>query len=150
LPAMIAGNQLNVVMLRRASSKRIFSIALTIQVLTGMVFLVGTYLHWLTLLPTLILFFVFLSCIGLTYPNAAALALAPFSRNVGSASALLGFIQMGTGAVMYVGIAAFGAGAVVALLASTALVSLAVLKLGEHFIPQLVITSEEEIPVVTH
>jgi DHA1 family bicyclomycin/chloramphenicol resistance-like MFS transporter len=31
----------------------------------------------------------------LTNPNATALALAPFSRNIGSASALLGFLQIG-------------------------------------------------------
>ena len=131
----IAGSQLNIFLLRRFASSRIFSIALTIQTLTGVLFLIGNRLHWLTMLPTLILFFVFLSCIGLTYPNAAAIALAPFSRNVGSASALLGFIQMGTGAVMSIGIAVFGAGAVIALMASTAFLSVAVLEIGKRFIP---------------
>jgi MFS transporter, DHA1 family, multidrug resistance protein len=131
----IAGSQLNIFLLRMFASSRIFSIALTIQTLTGVLFLIGSRLHWLTMLPTLILFFVFLSCIGLTYPNAAAIALAPFSRNVGSASALLGFIQMGTGAVMSIGIAVFGAGAVIALMASTAFLSVAVLEIGKRFIP---------------
>ena len=32
-------------------------------------------------------------------PNATALAMRPFEKNAGSASALLGFIQMGLGAL---------------------------------------------------
>jgi MFS transporter, DHA1 family, multidrug resistance protein len=139
-----------VLLLRRFESKQIFSIALTVQALTGLLFLAGTYRHWLTLVPVLALFFVFLSCIGLTYPNAATMALAPFSRNVGSASALLGFIQMGTGAVMSMGIGVFGAGAVVALLASTALLSVAVLKVGERFLPASLMGSEEGARLVMH
>jgi MFS transporter, DHA1 family, multidrug resistance protein len=146
----IAGNQLNVVLLRRTTSRRIFSAALTLQLLTGILFLVGTRLHWLTMAPTLILFFVFLSLIGLTYPNAAAIALAPFSRNVGSASALLGFIQMGTGAVMSIGIAAFGAGAVIDLLASTAFLSVAVLEIGKRFITAFIDAAEEDVAIAMH
>ncbi len=110
----IAGNQLNVLLLRRFTSGRIFSGALSVQVITGIIFIAGTQFQYrLPIVPVLILFFVFLSCIGLTYPNAAAIALAPFSRNVGSASALLGFIQMGTGAVLSTGIGVFGARAVI-------------------------------------
>jgi DHA1 family bicyclomycin/chloramphenicol resistance-like MFS transporter len=146
----IAGNQLNVFLLRKFTSSRIFRVALIIQVVMAILFLVGTHLHWLTIWPTLILFFVFLSCIGLTYPNAAALALAPFSRNVGSAAALLGFIQMGTGAVMSMGIGIFGAGAVATLLASTAAISMAVLSIGQPFLSELVTVEEEDQPVLLH
>ena len=146
----IAGNQLNVVLLRRTTSRWIFSVALSMQLLIGILFLAGIRLHWLTMAPTLILFFLFLSCIGLTYPNAAAITLAPFSRNVGSASALLGFIQMGTGAVMSIGIAAFGAGAVIALLASTAFISVAVLEIGKRFIPVFMDAAEEDVAIAMH
>jgi len=148
----IAGNQLNVFLLGRTTSQRIFSLALAIQVLTGILFLAGTLLHWLTIVPTLILFFVFLSSIGLTYPNAAALALAPFSRNVGSASALLGSIQMGVGAVTAIGVGAFGAGAVVGLLAGTAILSAIVLWAGRRFIPELITAGQEEgqLDFLTH
>jgi DHA1 family bicyclomycin/chloramphenicol resistance-like MFS transporter len=45
------------------------------------------------------LLFLFLLCAGVTYPNAAALALEPFSKNIGSASALLGFLQLGLGSL---------------------------------------------------
>jgi DHA1 family bicyclomycin/chloramphenicol resistance-like MFS transporter len=148
----IAGNQLNVLLLRRFTSGRIFSAALAVQVVTGIVFLAGTQLeHRLPMVPVLILFFLFLSCIGLTYPNAAAIALAPFSRNVGSASALLGFIQMGTGAVMSTGIGVFGARAVILSLAGTALISLVVLQTGKRSLRDTVIAAEEDdVLVVTH
>ncbi len=42
----------------------------------------------------------FLCCQGFIFPNASALSMAPFSQNAGSASALMGFIQMSIGAVM--------------------------------------------------
>lgn len=147
----IAGNQLNVFLLRRFTSSGIFSTALAIQVVTGCVFFAGMSLHWLGMKPVLVLFFLFLSCIGLTYPNAAAIALAPFSRNVGSASALLGFIQMGIGAVMSMGIGFFGAQAVVGLLAGTALVAVAVLVAGRRFLRgALVVTEQDDALVVMH
>ena len=96
-------------------------------------------------MATSTLFFLFLSCIGMTYPNAAAIALAPFSRNVGSASALLGFIQMGTGALISTGIGFFGATSVIALLSGNALVALAVFAAGRRFVPHLVETAEEDM-----
>ncbi|MFL6446845.1 MAG: multidrug effflux MFS transporter [Bryobacteraceae bacterium] len=148
----IAGSQLNVFLLRRFSSSRIFSTALAVQVVTGIFFVAGTELHRLTMVPVLVLFFVFLSCIGLTYPNAAAIALAPFSRNVGSASALLGFVQMGTGAIMSTGIGVFGARAVTLSLAITALVSFLVLHIGKRFVPESEIAAadEEKVLAVAH
>ncbi|HEY3939629.1 MAG TPA: multidrug effflux MFS transporter, partial [Bryobacteraceae bacterium] len=72
----IAGNQVNVFLLRKFDSRQIFSGALAIQALAGIFFITGISLGWLGMTATLVLFFVFLSCIGLTYPNAAALALA--------------------------------------------------------------------------
>jgi MFS transporter, DHA1 family, multidrug resistance protein len=55
---------------------------------------------------------------------------------------------MGTGAVMSMGIGVFGAGAVVALLASTALLSVAVLAVGERFLPASLMGSEEDARLV--
>jgi len=135
----IGGNQLNVFLLRRYSSQQIFSFALFVQVTIGVLFFAGKQQPWLGIAPTLVLFFLFLSCIGLTYPNAAALALAPFSRNTGSASALLGFLQMGTGALISTGIGFFGAQAVVTLLSTTALVSLGLFLTGKKLIGVLAV-----------
>lgn len=98
---------------------------------------------------TLVLFFAFLSCIGLTYPNSAALALAPFSSHAGRASALLGCLQTGTGALISMGIGMLGASSVVSLLSSTALVALAVLLVGRMGIRELIV-SEESDAVVIH
>jgi DHA1 family bicyclomycin/chloramphenicol resistance-like MFS transporter len=105
---------------------------------------------WFGMEWTLVLFFVFLSCIGLTYSNAAALALAPFSKNVGSASALLGFIQMGTGAIISTGIGLFGAMAVISLLAATALTSILVFAVGQRFIVQTAAEEENEAVLLLH
>jgi DHA1 family bicyclomycin/chloramphenicol resistance-like MFS transporter len=55
------------------------------------------------------MFFICLSCLGLTNPNGNALALAPFTRTVGSASALLGFIQIGVASLMSFGVGLFNA-----------------------------------------
>jgi MFS transporter, DHA1 family, multidrug resistance protein len=43
--------------------------------------------------------FLFLSCQGFIFPNSAALAMAPFTTGAGSASALMGALQMALGAI---------------------------------------------------
>jgi DHA1 family bicyclomycin/chloramphenicol resistance-like MFS transporter len=145
----IGGNQVNILLLRRFTSQQIFIVALVVQVLTGLLFLAGTLSHLVGLKATLVLFFVFLSCIGLTYPNSAALALAPFSRHAGRASALLGCLQMGTGALISMGIGVLGANSVILLLSSTTLVALVVLLVGRTSIRQLA-ENEEPDTVVLH
>ncbi len=102
----IAASQVNVALLRRWSSERLFLRLLTAQVVFGVVFLAGTWAGWLELYGTLAVLFGFLCCVGVTNPNASALAIAPFSKNAGSASALLGFFQLGTGALISTAIGA--------------------------------------------
>src|SRR5260221_10271065 len=114
----IGGTQVNVFLLRRFSSQRIFFHALLFQAFTGLVFFTGTRVHLIDLPATLVLFF-FLLSIGLTLPNGAALGLAPFSRNAGTASALLGFLQAGAGSLISTGIGVLGASAIAALMAGT-------------------------------
>jgi DHA1 family bicyclomycin/chloramphenicol resistance-like MFS transporter len=96
---MICGGQLNHVLLRVSNSSQVFRRALDVQVVAGAVFLIASLMFALTLWQTVAMLFVFLVCAGITYPNAAALALQPFTKNVGSAAALLGFIQLGLGAL---------------------------------------------------
>jgi DHA1 family bicyclomycin/chloramphenicol resistance-like MFS transporter len=146
----IGGSQLNLFLLRHFSSRRIFSTALCVQASIGVIFLGGASLGWYGMAATSALFFLFLSCIGMTYPNAAANALAPFSRNMGSASALLGFIQMGTGALISTGIGFFGATSVIRLLAGSALLALGAFAVGRRFVPKLVAVSEEDIAIPVH
>ena len=102
----IGASQLNVPLLRRFTSETIFLCALLGQVATGLVFVTGAGAGWWGVGETLALLFVFLACVGLTNPNASALALSPFTKNAGSASALLGFIQLGFGALISAGIGA--------------------------------------------
>lgn len=145
----IGGNQVNVFLLRRFTSRQIFFAALLVQALIGSFFFAGMVIHVVGLTATLVLFFIFLSCIGLTYPNAAALGLAPFSRDAGRASALLGFLQTGTGALVSLGIGLLGARSVSSLLASTAVVGMLILIAGRATIGET-IENEESETVLLH
>jgi DHA1 family bicyclomycin/chloramphenicol resistance-like MFS transporter len=129
----IAASQVNVLLLRRASSEALFLCFLVAQVAFGAVFLAGTWAGVLGLSGTLVVLFCFLCCVGVTNPNASALAIAPFTRNAGSASALLGFFQLGTGAVISTAIGAASPDdrvPIVAIFAVTAAVGLAILLAG--------------------
>jgi MFS transporter, DHA1 family, multidrug resistance protein len=95
---LIGASQLNSVLLRVYRSEEIIKVAMFCQAITGAVLFFGTLLGWLELFSTIFFIFLFLCCQGLTFPNSSALSLAPFSRNAGSASALMGFFQMAIGA----------------------------------------------------
>jgi DHA1 family bicyclomycin/chloramphenicol resistance-like MFS transporter len=79
--------------------------------------------------------FVYLSCVGITYPNAAALAMAPFSSNAGSAAALLGALQLGIGAAVSSGVGLLNSKdsvPIVSLMCGTTLIGLAIFVLGKR------------------
>jgi DHA1 family bicyclomycin/chloramphenicol resistance-like MFS transporter len=95
---LITATQINTLMLKRFSSQQIIRVALGFQVLSGVCLLTGSLMGWLGLYSTILLLFMFLSCQGFTFPNSSALCMAPFSRNAGTASALMGGIQMAIGA----------------------------------------------------
>lgn len=131
----IGASQLNVALLRRWTSERLFLGLLVAQVVAGAVFLVGAATVGWGLVGTLALLAVFLSCIGVTNPNASALAIGPFTKNAGSASALLGFFQLGVGAVISTGISAAtptDSLPIIAILAGTSAVGLAILLAGRR------------------
>jgi len=100
----IGASQLNILLLKRFSSETLFGTVLAVQVVATLIFVAGSWAGWYGLEATVALFFVTLSCVGVTYPNAASIALMPFGRNAGSAAALLGFVQLGIGAVISSGI----------------------------------------------
>jgi DHA1 family bicyclomycin/chloramphenicol resistance-like MFS transporter len=104
---MIISSQFNSFLLKKFSNEQLLMGALSLQVLVAFVFLGGNYLGWYGLIGTVFMLFLFMACFGLTSPNGGALALAPFSKNAGSASALIGFLQMGTGALASASIGLF-------------------------------------------
>ena len=95
---LISASQLNTVLLRKYSSEQIIKVTLICQVITGAMLFAGAYFHLLGLYSTIVLAFLFLSTQGFAFPNTSALSIAPFSKNAGSASALMGAIQLGIGA----------------------------------------------------
>jgi DHA1 family bicyclomycin/chloramphenicol resistance-like MFS transporter len=96
---MILGGQLNHLLLRHFASEQVFRRTLAIQAICGVIFAALSLTLHLDKWTTVALLFAFLHCAGITYPNAAALALKPFTKNIGSASSLLGFLQLGLGSV---------------------------------------------------
>lgn len=103
----IGSSQVNTLMLRRYTSQQLIYTALVIQVFTALIFLTGSINGWFGLIETTVLLFVFLCCLGFVSPNASALSLLPFTKNAGSASALMGAIQMGIGAFASFGVSLF-------------------------------------------
>ncbi|WP_242927440.1 multidrug effflux MFS transporter [Pontibacter vulgaris] len=95
----ILGSQLNRLALRRRTSAQVTLRAGIVQFVAGMLLLLGNYFGFLGATGSLFLIFSYMFCLGFIGPNATALALAPFARNAGSASAIMGSIQMATGAL---------------------------------------------------
>lgn len=135
----IGSSQLNTLFLKKYSSQQIVKTALICQVIVGSIFLAAALNGLLTLPVTILFLFLFLCCIGFTNPNAAALSLAPFSKNAGSASALMGAVQMGMGTLISVIISMFevpSATPMVAAMAGSAALALLVLLSGRRTIRQ--------------
>lgn len=109
----IGSSQLNTLMLRWFTSKQIIGVALPLQVLFSVLFLIFAYNDWLSLYSTIAFIASFLCCLGFINPNAAALSLAPFTKNAGIASALMGACQMGLGALSSVLVSLFSEHSVV-------------------------------------
>jgi DHA1 family bicyclomycin/chloramphenicol resistance-like MFS transporter len=149
----IGGSQLNIFLTRRFSSEKIFQVSLYTLVITTVFFWIGAWNGWYGLEATIGLFFVALTCLGLTNPNATALALAPFSKNVGSASALLGFLQIGVAGFASAGIGFFNTTdsiPVAAVMTCTALIALCILVFGRKKIGEAVTTETENASTVMH
>jgi DHA1 family bicyclomycin/chloramphenicol resistance-like MFS transporter len=99
-----------------------------------LILVVGTFNGWYGLAGNIVLLLLYLPFCGIAYPNAAAIALAPFSKNVGSASAVLGFLQMGIGALASTGVGLLNATSslmVFVVMAATAFIGLVIL-LANH------------------
>ncbi len=98
--AMIGGGQVNNQLMKRYSSEVIYRTMIFLQMCVAISFLLAVIFFQLNLFMTTAFIFSLLLCVGIAYPNAASMAMASFSTNAGRASALLGFIQMGVGALL--------------------------------------------------
>jgi MFS transporter, DHA1 family, multidrug resistance protein len=96
---LIVASQVNTVLLRKFSSEQITRVTLFCQSITGIVLFLGVWFHLLGLYSTIGLILIFLSTQGFAFPNTSALSLAPFTKKAGTASALMGALQLGIGAL---------------------------------------------------
>lgn len=110
--AFIGSSQVNSYILRWYSSPKIINYALVLCMVSSVAFLAFALLGMLKLVNTLIFLALFLIGLGFINPNASALSLEPFSKNAGSASALMGAVQMGLGALVSGLASSFPAGSV--------------------------------------
>lgn len=134
---LILCSQLNSVLLRIWTSEQIIKIALLCQAITGILLFAGTVFGLFELFSTIFFIFIFLCCQGFTFPNSSALSLAPFSRNAGSASALMGTIQMGLGTLTSAIVSIFSnntALPMIGVMACCALFSFCILMIGRRII----------------
>lgn len=134
---MMLANQFNTFLLRKYSSEQISLVALVFQVGAGLFLAVSTYFGWLNIYMTIGAIWAFMATQGFVYPNTSALSIAPFQQSAGTASALMGAIQLGIGAIsaflvsMFTKTSAFPMGLTI-LICGT--LSLIILLLGRTFI----------------
>ncbi|HEY9004135.1 MAG TPA: multidrug effflux MFS transporter [Mucilaginibacter sp.] len=131
----IGSNQLNTLLIKRFKSEQVINAALITQVIFSAVFVIGASNGWFNLTGTIIMIFFILSCIGLSNPNTAALSMAPFPKNAGVASALLGTMQLGLGAATSACVGVFSsksATPMAAIMAVSSAIALIVLLVGRR------------------
>ena len=152
---LIGASQINTVLLKNYESEQIIKVALFCQSVIGATMVLITFFGWNDLFITIFLLFIFLCCQGFVFPNSSALSLASFGHNAGSASALMGAIQMSIGA---------GTSALVSVLqnhtalpmtgvmACCAITALSVLSLGRRIIIQragIESVEEEDVEMIS-
>lgn len=138
---LIAATQINILLTRKFTSGQIIAVSMAAQTTLGLCLLLGTIYGIIGLTGNLILLSLFLCSVGFTFPNAAALALAPFSKNAGSASALLGFLQIGAGALASSFLGFFDSASLIpimGILSGTAVIGFLTLLIGRKNIEHLV------------
>ena len=137
---LILSSQLNNLALKKYRSEQIISVILTVQTIIGVILCLFSAFDWLNLYSLILLIFVFLCCQGFSFPNSSALSLAPFSKEAGSASALLGAIQMGIGSLSaaLVGVLSNGTSLpMTGVMAGCALIGLIIYRLGRSRLKSL-------------
>ncbi|RED27084.1 DHA1 family bicyclomycin/chloramphenicol resistance-like MFS transporter [Flavobacterium cutihirudinis] len=150
--SFIGSSQLNSVLLKKFSSEQMIFGALILQSIVSIVFLVLSLNNLLGLYETIAMLFVFLGCLGVSNPNTAGLTMAPFAKNAGSASALMGAIQLGLGSIASFAVGIFVKDSVapmVLIMTITTFVAFIVLNIGKRFIKKKVeLGSGDDVAIV--
>lgn len=152
---LIGATQVNSVLLRNYTSEQIIKVALACQSVTGLILAAVVLAGWGDLFIIIFLIFLFLCCQGFTFPNSSALSLAPFGHNAGSASALLGAIQMSIGACSSALVSLLQSNTglpMCAVMAFCALVSFAIFSLGRKVITKqatMEAVEEEDVEMIS-
>lgn len=151
--SFISASQLNSFLLRRFKSEQMIFGALITQTILSIIFLVAALNNWLGLYETIALLFLFLACLGISNPNTAGLTLAPFTRNAGSASALMGAIQLGLGALASFVVGIFVIDSVVpmvVIMCITTITAFVILNIGKRNIKKTIISSSDQEVTIVH
>lgn len=137
---LVTASQFNTLLLRKYTSEYIVKITLICQVFFGTALLLGALFNIIEMYSMIVLVFLFLSTQGFAFPNTSALSLAPFERSAGTASALMGALQLGIGALI-TGLVSLLSNEtpipMIAIMFMCATVSLALLYLGSRKIKKL-------------
>jgi DHA1 family bicyclomycin/chloramphenicol resistance-like MFS transporter len=141
----IGSSQVNNLLLKKYKSEQIIGVALSIQVITTVLFLTGSTYDIFGLPGTIVMIFIMLCCVGIASPNASALSLAPFSKSAGTASALLGAMQLGLGSLATFSVSMFDSRSAVpmtGIMAVSSVIALLVLLIGRKNIVNKIEVSE--------
>lgn len=151
--SFIGASQLNSILLKKYSSEQMIFGALIVQTSISILFLALAMNSLLGLYGTITLLFLFLACLGISNPNTAGLTLAPFSKNAGSASALMGAIQLGLGALASFAVGVFvknSMSPMVLIMTVSTVLALIILILGKRNIKKTITTSLNKKIVTVH
>ena len=151
--SFIGASQLNSLLLRKFTSEKMIYGALITQSIVSILFLILATNDLLGLYETIAMLFIFLGCLGISNPNTAGLTLAPFSRNAGSASALMGAIQLGLGALASFAVGIFVKDSIlpmVTIMTVTTILALIILIFGKRNIKKTIAISPEEGIAIVH
>lgn len=131
----IGCSQLNILFMKKYKSSQILLCGMICLASFAAIFMIGAANDWYGLVGTTVILFLYLSCAGIINPNSSALAMEPFTKNAGSASALMGAIQMTIGAVASAGVGLISSKEVfpfTIIFVLTAMVALGILFFGQR------------------
>lgn len=151
--SFIGASQLNSFLLRKFSSEQMIFGALITQSVISIVFLILAINNLLGLYQTIGMLFIYLACLGISNPNTAGLTMAPFAQNAGSASALMGAIQLGLGAIASFAVGIFVKNSIipmVAIMTTTTITAFIILNIGKRFIKEKVAVSNNDEAGMIH